>query len=146
MDTKMRNTPPLFYWTVAVLLALWGFVGCYACYMQFLHGPDAMGPATTYDRQLYASLPAWYNYCYAVAVGTAMLGAIGLLLRASWSGIAFLISLIAAIVQFGYLFVFTDILMKKGPAVVLPFPIFIILVAFGAMCLAVYAYRRNWTS
>lgn len=140
----MRTATPLFYWTVAVLLALWGFVGCYACYQQFLHGAEAMGPATTYERQLYASLPLWYNYCYAVAVGAAMLGAIGLLLRQGWAGIAFLVSLIAALVQFGYLFVATDIIATKGPGAVLPFPMFIIAVAFFSMWFAVFAYRHNW--
>jgi hypothetical protein len=144
MPDAHRKTP-VWFWMVAILLTLWGIVGCYACYLQFMLGAEAMGPATEYDRALHAGLPAWYNYCYALAVGAGLAGGIGLLLRAHWAGIAFLVSLIAAIVQFGYLFIATDIILVKGAATVLPFPILIIAVAGASMWFAVHAYRQGWT-
>lgn len=142
----MNRGAPMMFWVIGFLLTFWGLAGCYTCYMQFMYGADAMGPATPYDRALYANLPVWYNYCYAVAVGAGLIGGIGLLLRQGWAGIAFLISLAAAVIQFGYLFGTTDIIVRKGAEAVLPFPLFIIAVAFLAMCFAVYAYRRDWVS
>jgi len=145
MAIRHKQTSFLF-WVVAILLTLWAVAGCYACYLQFVYGPEAMGPADKYDRALYASLPLWYNYCYAVAVGAGLVGAIGLLIRAAWAGVAYLVSLIAALVQFGWLFIATDILVKKGAATVLPFPIFIILMAVFSMWFAVQAYRQDWVN
>lgn len=142
----MSKPIPLMYWVIGFLLTFWGLVGCYVCYMQFVHGPDAMGPATPYDRALYAGLPVWYHYCHAVAVGAALAGGFGLLMRQGWAGVAFLIALTAAIVQFGYLFSTTDIIVKKGAETVLPFRIFILAVDFGAMWFAVHAFRRDWVS
>ncbi len=72
--------------------------------MQFIHGPEAMGPATQYDLQLYASMPVWYNYVFALAVIVGLLGAIGLLTRSRAVRILLIVSLVAAIIQFGYLF------------------------------------------
>lgn len=135
---------PFWFWMVAALLAFWGLMGCYACYQQIMQGPAAMGPVTKYDRLLYAGLPQWYNSVYAVAVGMGLLGGISLLLRLGWAGLLFVISLIAAVVQFGYLFIATDIIVKKGPAVVLPFPIFIVAVGLFAIWFSVHSYRRNW--
>jgi hypothetical protein len=142
----MPRPAPFWFWVIAALLTFWGLIGCYACYEQLMHGPAAMGATTKYDRALYASLPEWYNYAYGVAVAAGLFGGISLLLRLGWAGLLFLVSLIAAVVQFGYLFIATDIVVKKGPVVVLPFPIFIVAVGVFAIWFAVTAYRRDWTS
>ena len=141
----LSRRAPFWFWAIAILLTLWGVVGCYACFMQINYGPTAMGPATKYDRALYASLPVWYNYCYALAVGAGVLGGVSLLVRSGWAGLAFFTSLIAAVVQFGYLFVASDIIAVKGAGSVLPFPIFIVAVAAASTWFAVYAYRQGWT-
>lgn len=146
MITDMLRPAPLRFWVIAGLLTFWGAMGCYACYEQFVLGPNAMGPATKYDRALYASLPAWYNYVYALATGTALIGGVALLSRVGWAGLVFLISLIAAIVQFGYLFIATDIILKKGAGAVLPFPIFIFAVSIFSIWFTVHAYRKHWIS
>jgi hypothetical protein len=142
---EISRRAPLWFWVIAILLTLWGAVGCYACFMQINYGPEAMERVTKYDRALYASLPVWYNYCYALAVGAGLLGGASLLIRSAWAGLAFFVSLIAAVVQFGYLFAATDIILAKGAATVLPFPIFIVVVAVLSVWFAVYAYRQNWT-
>jgi len=146
MTSDMLRPAPLRFWVVAALLVFWGAAGCYACYQQFVLGANAMGPATQYDRALYASLPAWYNYAYAFATGTALIGGVALLSRLGWAGLIFLVSLIAAAVQFGYLFIATDIILKKGADVVLPFPILILAVSMFSMWFAVHAYRKSWVS
>lgn len=139
-----RPAVPVWYWVIAILLTLWGAMGCFACYQQFKLGPAAWGEVTDYSRALYASLPVWYNWLYALAVGTALLGGIGLLLRAGWAKAAFWISLIAAVVQFGYAFAATDMVAVKGAAATLPFPIFIIAVAVFSVWFAGFAKGRGW--
>src|SRR3546814_15568400 len=63
----LQQRPTAAFRVVAILLTLWNAFGCYAWYLQWTLGADAMGPATQYDRQLYAALPGWYNGVYAIA-------------------------------------------------------------------------------
>src|SRR4051812_5693523 len=126
--TEDGEQPPVWYYVVAGILALWSAIGCYFCYMQFIHGPEAMGPVTDYDLKLYASMPVWYNYVFALAVISGLLGAIGLLTRSRAVGILFIVSLVAAVIQFSYLFTATDVIAHKGAGTVLPFPILIIAI------------------
>ncbi|MEG3146307.1 hypothetical protein U1839_16770 [Sphingomonas sp. RT2P30] len=139
-----ETKPPAWYYLVAVLLILWDGIGCYFCIMQFKLGADAMGDATAYDRALYATLPAWYNWCYAVAVFGSVLGGIALLVRARIARPIMLVALIAIVVQFGYLFATTDIIGHKGFMVTVPFPAFIVAVGVFAWWFAGFAARRGW--
>ena len=142
--TEEGEQPPVRYYVVGGALALWSAIGCFFCYMQFIHGAEAMGPATEYDLQLYASLPSWYNYVFALAVLSGLLGAIGLLSRSRAAGILFIVSLAAAIVQFGYLFTTTDIVAHKGAGMVLPFPILIIAISIFSVWFAGLAKKREY--
>lgn len=139
-----RRRAPVWFKLVAVALTAWGMLGCYACLMQFLHGAEAMGPATDYDRALYAALPIWYNSVYAVAVVTGFLGGLCLIVQSAMARPLFVVSLIAVIVQFGWLFATTDIIAHKGAGVVLPFPILIVLIAAFGIWLSGRALRRGW--
>jgi hypothetical protein len=142
--TEDGEQPPVWYYVVGGVLALWSAIGCYFCYMQFIHGAEAMGPATAYDLQLYASLPAWYNYVFALAVITGLLGAIGLLTRSRAVRILFIVSLVAAVIQFGYLFATTDVIAHKGAGATLPFPIVIIAIGIFSVWFAGLAKKREY--
>ncbi|MBB4153235.1 putative membrane protein YhdT [Sphingomonas jinjuensis] len=139
-----RKSVPMWFRIVAAILLVWGVAGCWACLQQFRLGAEAMGPASDYDRALYATLPIWYNAVYAVAVGTGFLGALALLARSVLARPLFLISLVAVIVQFGWLFVRSDIVAHKGALVVLPFPIIIVAAAAFGAWLAGHARTRGW--
>lgn len=138
------DMPPVWYYVIVGLLALWSAIGCYFCYMQFVYGAHAMGPPTQYDRALYASLPVWYNYIFALAVVTGLLGAVGLFLRSPEVRILFIVSLVAAVIQFGYLFAMTDIIAQKGALAVMPFPILIIAIGVFSVWFAGFARRQEF--
>lgn len=139
----VRQEPPGWFWGVSGLLALWGLVGCYFCARQFLYGADAMGPADAYQRTLYASLPLWYDYIYAVATGAALLGGLALLRRSIMARALFIVSLIAVVVQFGWLFATTDLLAVKGVATAI-FPLIILGIATYSIRFAAKARRHGW--
>jgi hypothetical protein len=141
-----RRGVPASFWVVALLLTAWGAMGVFACVQQFRLGADAMGPASDYDRALYAALPGWYNYLYALAVGSGFLAALALLMRSSVARMLFIVSLVAVALQFGWLFVTTDIIGEKGAANVVPFPLFIAAVAAFAIWYAGHSARRGWIS
>lgn len=139
----VAKRPGWFIILVCVLI-LWGLAGCASFYMHVQYGP-AMDPnATDWDRAYFAALPAWFNWDYAIAVGVGLLGSIALLARSRWSWLLYLVSLIAVLVQFGYVFFATDLLAHKGAAATVPFPLFIIAMAAVQLWAASYARDRNW--
>lgn len=125
--TEGTSKAPMWFTVAAVLLILWGLMGCASLYMHFGIGPDMDPNATDYDRQLYASLPLWYNIVYPVAVLGGLSGAIALLMRRRLAVILSAISVVAVIVQFGWLFMATDIIAVKGVWVIY-FPALILAV------------------
>lgn len=139
----MTRRPWWFRIAVALLL-LWGVMGVYACVQQLSRGAEAMGAgASEYDRQLFDSLPLWYRLDYAVATGSMLLGAAALLIG-SRRAVAFLtVSLVAVMIQFGWMFAMTDIIAVKGPYV-LYFPLLILAIGAVALHLAHLARRRGW--
>jgi hypothetical protein len=139
-----RTRVPAWFWVLAILIVLWGAAGCFACLQQVRLGAEAMGPASAYDRALYARLPAWYNPVYAVATGAGLLGGIALLARRGVARVLFIVSLAAVIVQFGYLFVATDIIAVRGAGTVVPFPVLIAAIAAAEVWFATLARRRGW--
>lgn len=137
--------PPAWFWIVAILLVAWNAIGVYFCVDQIQHGAmSAMWEQTPYHRALYASLPVWYNWCYAVATFGGLLGALALLLKEKRARVLFWISLIAVIVQFGYVFAMTDMIAHQGAAKTVPFPVFIALVAAFSIWFAGMAARKGW--
>ncbi|MDV3457592.1 hypothetical protein RZN05_11405 [Sphingomonas sp. HF-S4] len=144
MATYLRQRPPGWFIAVAVVLVLWGLLGCAAFYMHVTLGA-AMDPAATdWDRAYYAALPGWFDPVYAAAVGGGLLGSIALLLRSKFASLLYIVSLVAVIVQFGYVFLGTDMIAHKGAAITLPFPLFIAAVAVFQLWLTQFAGRRGW--
>lgn len=136
--------PPVWYWIVAGLLALWEAVGCIACLAQITQGAAAMGPVDDWSRAYYAALPVWYNWVYGVATFGGLLGAVALLWRKAVALRLFQLSLVAVIVMFGWAFAATDLIAHKGAGTVLPFPLFIAAVGTFAIWLAAFAIRKRW--
>ena len=134
---------PAWFKAVAVVLILWNLVGAYACVQQFRLGADAYGDATAYDRALFAAMPVWYDWVFALAEATGIAGAVALLIGRRAALPLLIVSLVAVIVQFGYLFATTDIIAVKGVWTTY-FPAFIAAVCVGQVALARLAGRRGW--
>lgn len=134
---------PMWFRVAAAVLLLWGLMGCWACVQQIRLGADAMPGASDYDRALMAGLPGWYNAVYAIAVGAGTLAAAALLAGSRVAVALAIVSVVALVVQFGWLFATTDILAVKG-AWTAYFPAFILAVALAQAWLAMTARTRGW--
>jgi hypothetical protein len=146
MGEEVMPKRPIWFLVLVGVLVLWGLMGCAALYFHIAYGP-AMDPhATDWDRAFYAAMPAWFVWDYAVAVLAGLLGSLALLLRSRQAVLLYLVSLIAVLVQFGYVFFATDLMAHKGAAATVPFPAFIIAVAVFQLWLAGWAKRRGWIS
>lgn len=141
----VAKRPGWFIILVSVLI-VWGLAGCAAFYAHVAYGPAIDPHATDWDRAYFAALPGWFTWDYAVAVGAGLLGSIALLARSKVAGPLYILSLVAVVIQFGYVFFATDMLAHKGAAMTVPFPLFIIAMAVLQVWLAGYARDRNWVS
>jgi hypothetical protein len=72
-------------------------------------------------------MPGWAWAAYALAVWAGTLGALALLMRRRWAVTLFALSLAGVVVQFGWTFLGTDIVARKG-AVTAAFPMVIALI------------------
>lgn len=143
MQGKGKKSAPWWFYVAAVLLVLWGVMGVAACISQLRDGADAVGAASDYDRALFAQLPLWYRADYAIATGTMLAGALALLIRSRHAVALLTVSLVAVLIQFGWMFAATDILAVKGPYT-LYFPLLILAIGALALQLAHVARRRGW--
>ena len=135
---------PGWFMILVVVLILWGLAGCASLWAHVTLGPKIHPQATDWDYAYYAALPVWFVWDYAVAVGAGLLGSIALALRSRWAVALYLVSLIAVVIQFGYVFLATDVLAHKGAAETVPFPAFIVAMAVFQLWLAHSARKRGW--
>jgi hypothetical protein len=144
----MRTRPiamPRWYWLAASLALLWMLFGVFALAMDAMMDEAAMAQLSEGQRQLYAERPQWLFVVYAVAIGSGLAGAIGLLLRRAWAVPALMLSLLAVLVQFGYIFGVMDAIARLGgAAAAVPFPLTIIVAGMLALWLGLHARGRGW--
>ncbi|HEX4738889.1 MAG TPA: hypothetical protein VH331_15155 [Allosphingosinicella sp.] len=143
MDGGTKPAVPAWYWIVAVLAFLWEAGGCYAYLTQVTMKVADMGAMPAAQRDLWMSMPLWIWSAYAVAVWVGLTGALALLLRQRWARAAFIVSLVAAILQFGWVFLATPALAKLGAGAT-ALPICIIVVGAALVWFAGDATRRGW--
>lgn len=72
---------------------------------------------------------------YALATLAALGGAVGLWMRSRHAVTLYVLSLVGVIIQFGYVFLATDLLARKGATAML-FPAFILVMAIVQIVVA----------
>ena len=131
---------PAWYWLVAVAALLFEGAGAYL-FANSLQIDPASLPLD--QRAIFEATPQWMTIAWAVAIGSGLLGAIGLLLRRRFAEPLLLISLIAVVVQFSGLFLVKQ-LRELTPEDHLVLPILILLFAYAFWQTAKLARRRGW--
>ncbi|HEX5181601.1 MAG TPA: hypothetical protein VFW19_00475 [Allosphingosinicella sp.] len=143
MDGETKQAVPAWYWIVVLLALLWEAGGCYSYLSQVSMKAADMGAMPAAERDLRLAMPAWIWSAYAVAVWVGLTGAIALLLRRLWARPAFIVSLFAAIVQFGWVFLATPALAKLGASAT-ALPICIVAIGIFLIWFSGAAARRGW--
>lgn len=135
----MATTPmPRWATAVSVLLLLWALMGVWQFYSQYTLTPEALAAMSEAERAILESRPGWLWVVFGIAVAAGLVGAIALLMRKAMAQHIYLVSLIAIIVLFGYVFLVMPVLHTIGAAAI-PFPAAIIIIAAVSYWLA-----RNW--
>jgi len=143
MSNAASPTVPIWFKAVAVLAILWGVAGLYACFTQLTLTPAALAALPAAQRDAFAAMPGWVKIDYQVAVISGFVGGILLLVGHRQAQLAFIVSLAAVILQFGWTFLIYGGLAKLGPSA-LAFPAFIAAVAAAEIWLATWAKSRGW--
>jgi hypothetical protein len=127
----MSGPAPKHLWIVGILSLLWNGFGAYDYVMTHTGGLgyfESMG----LDAEAYAwfqALPGWSIAAWAVGVWGSVLGAILLLMRSRHAATAFLVSLLGALVSFGYQFsTERPASLEGGTATIMPIVILIVIV------------------
>lgn len=136
--------PPAYFWVAGAILLLWGLAGLAAFYFQVTLDDKALAAMSDYDRKLLQGLPGWLNIDYGIATISSVLGSAALLLRSRHARLLYLVSLIAVIIQFGYMLGATDLIAVKGLLAAAGFPVFIVVMGVVQLWFARIATGRGW--
>lgn len=136
--------PPKYYYGVVGVLTLWALIGCYTYLAQVTMTAADVAALPTAQRDMMAGLPTWVTAVYAIAVWSGLAGAICLLLRMKFARSAYIASLVAIIVQFGWILIMLPIIETMGFAEAAGFPIFIAVVGAISVWFAGNATRHGW--
>jgi hypothetical protein len=128
---------------VCILLVLWGLMGVLSFYNQMTMTPEAAAAMPKAEVDMWNSMPKWLWVDFAIAVLAGLAGAVALLLRKAWAVPLTLVSLIAVVLQFGYIFAFMPVISTLGPSAAM-FPAAIVIVAFVAWWLAQNWKAKGW--
>lgn len=127
-----RPKTPVWFWIVGVVALIWNSFGA-VDYILTQTGNEAYLAAFTEEQlAFYLGFPLWYEAVWAIAVWTAVLGSLALLIRSKYAAPVFLVSLVFFLVSAAYLFGFTAAydLMGGIGGVIFSLVIFASLVAF----------------
>jgi hypothetical protein len=135
---------PGWFRVVAVLFLLWNLLGVWMFYSQYTMSPDQLAALPEGQQTLWKNMPAWAWVAYGVAVVGGALGALMLLMGKRVALPLFWVSLVAVLAQFSQVFFPGGALEVLGPAMALPMPVSIAVVAALQVWVARKAIARGW--
>lgn len=139
-DTRTKIPVPGWYTVAAGAAVLFEAFAVYTYFGQVTTDPQGL-PID--QRDLVLAMPAWMTVAFAVSVWFGVSGALLLVIRKRLAEILLLVSLIAALAQFGAL-LFVPRLKNLVASDDLLVPFLIILVSYGIWQLARRANKEGW--
>jgi hypothetical protein len=105
--------------------------------------PEALDAMPEPERALYVDVPIWVTSSYAMAVFGGTLACVFLLARKAWAVAAFVVSLVAILIQMGHAFFMTPMIEVRGAASTV-LPLIIIVVAIYLVWFSRSAKAKGW--
>ena len=139
MNHQTTNKPPIWFWVVSVIALIWNAMGVNA-YLQQAYNTDSYRAMYSEEQlEIAANMPAYITAAFAIAVFAGTFGAIALLIRKKWATKLWMLSLIAVIVQMGYILI-------NGYVSSLVMTIMIVVFAFIFVWFSRMSASRGWLS
>jgi len=103
--TNFKVKPPIWFWIVSAIALLWNAMGVNQYLGQAYQTESWRAALTDEQFEMVSNFPSWLTAAFAIAVFSAVIASLGLLLRKKWAHRLFLISLIAVVIQMGYILI-----------------------------------------
>lgn len=103
--TTLKVKPPIWYWLVSIIAVFWNAMGVDQYIGQAYKTERWKTNITPEQIDLVNTLPQWLTAAFALAVFSATIASFGLLLRKKWTYPLFVMSLVAVIIQMGYILI-----------------------------------------
>lgn len=131
---------PAWFWAVAIGALLFEAAGAF-----LFANSLTLDPATLPldQRAIYDATPQWMTIAWAVAIGSGLIGAVGLIMRRRFAELTLLVSVIAVAVQFSGIFLVKQ-LRELTPEDHLLVPIVILVLAYAIWQTSKLARRKGW--
>ena len=139
MTDLSTNKPPIWFWIVSVIGLVWNGMGVNAYLQQAYDTESHRAMYTPEQLEAAANMPAWLTAAFAVAVFAGALGCIALLLKKKLASTLLTLSLLAVLVQMGYL-------ITSGNAENMIMTVLIIVFAVVLVWFARHSASKNWIS
>lgn len=144
MKTSTQKKVPLWYWIVTILAILWNIMGVSAYLFDAFMTPEQKMMLPAEQLELMNSTPSWVTAAYAIAVWSGLTGSIGLAFRKKWAKGVLLISLIAVVLQLGYVALATNAMEVYGQFEAVILPMSVLVIAIMLLILATRALKNKW--
>lgn len=125
-ESVSAGVPKSFWWISGAFL-LWNIIGVANYLVAVTMSPEAIAALDPVEQEFILNVPAWVTGAFAIAVFGGTLACILLLMKKAWALPVFVISLVAAVVQFSHTIFLTELVQARGPAsLILPVVILVI--------------------
>lgn len=134
---------PAWFWVITVGAIIWTLVGVASYITDVTMSDEALGALPVEQREIYEARPAWVVGVYAIAVFSALIGAVMLALRKSLATPFLGASLAAVIVQFGFVLFGMNAIATLGASAAI-FPGVIVIIGAFMLWFSMQAKTRGW--
>jgi hypothetical protein len=134
---------PTWFWIIAILAVAWNLMGVAAYYSDVTMTPEALAALPQAQQDLRAASPGWVTGFYAIAVFGGLAAAIVLCLKRKLAIPLFAVSLVAVVIQMGYIFFGLNGAEALGAAA-MTFPAIIIVLGAFQLWFSMHAKNREW--
>lgn len=141
--TTTTVKPPTWFWVVSVIALLWNLIGVFNYLNQAFNKQLILESLDQAQREVFEGIPAWATAAFAVAVFSGTLASIGLLLRKKWAHPLFILSLLAAIAQFGHWLFINNAVEAFGPSSY-TMPIMVIIFGIYLIFFSKQGIQKGW--
>lgn len=132
---------PKWYWAIAILAILWNLFGGFDYFNSVTMNEEYLAPFGQEMIDFLKNMPMWAKGAWGIAILSAILGSVCLLLRNAWAFKLYVLAFIFMIISFAYQWTADDMPEVEGGSImtVVVFAIAIFLMWFARM-----AKRKNW--
>ncbi|BDW91517.1 MULTISPECIES: hypothetical protein [Flagellimonas] len=141
MTTTVK--PPTWFWVVSIIALLWNLMGVFNYLNQAFNQQAILETLDQAQREAFEGIPAWATAAFALAVFSGTLACIGLLLRKKWARPLFILSLLAAVVQFIHWLFISNAVEAFGPSTY-AMPVIVIIIGIYLILFSKKGIEKGW--